>query len=73
MLGDPLSYVDPLGGCSVKEDGGAATDDEGAPCASGDNNSTTVDGGAHPIPLTTTILRVGLTFSRAAPSSSPKE
>jgi RHS repeat-associated protein len=38
----PLRFYDPTGRCSVKVDGGPATDDDGAPCVSRADSSLTV-------------------------------
>jgi len=41
---NPLRYVDPTGRCSVKTDGGPATDDPGSPCVASKDSSLTVNG-----------------------------
>jgi RHS repeat-associated protein len=41
---NPLRYVDPSGRCSVRTEGGAATDDPGEPCVSKGDSSITVSG-----------------------------
>jgi hypothetical protein len=43
-LNNPVRYIDPTGRCSVKADGGPATDDPGAPCVAPKDSSVTVNG-----------------------------